>query len=97
MNSEKNIPSVAGIDTRPKNSRGSALRWILVALIVLGVGVLITTFALDNPIQQHFGKNNADLVSRFNMMGISKNINIISIGWQTSIDILQYKLDSAAP
>lgn len=95
MDGKKSTPYVTGIEPHPKNSWGGVFRWVLVALVVLGVGVLITTFALDNPIQQYVGKNNVDLVSRVNILGINKNI--INIGLRTDNETPQYKVDGTAP
>jgi peptidoglycan hydrolase CwlO-like protein len=69
-----------------------ALRWVLVALLAFGLGVLLIAFALYVPTRQKLDKANADL-EHANATITGKTDQITTL--QTGNENLQKKLDSA--
>jgi peptidoglycan hydrolase CwlO-like protein len=92
MDEKEPILSVAKPETRLKKSLRGALRWVLVALLAFGLGVLSIAFALYVPTRQKFDKANADL-EHANATITGKTDQITTL--QTGNETLQKNLDSA--
>jgi peptidoglycan hydrolase CwlO-like protein len=91
MDEKEPILSVAKPETRLQKSLRGALRWVLVALLAFGLGVLSIAFALYVPTRQKFDKANADL-EHANATITGKTDQITTL--QTSNETLQKNLDS---
>jgi chromosome segregation ATPase len=78
-------------ETRQRKTMRSALRWVVVALLAFGLGVLIIIFALYLPTRQKLDKTNADL-EHANASIADKTDQITTL--QTDNQTLQKNLDS---
>jgi peptidoglycan hydrolase CwlO-like protein len=92
MDEKESILSEARPETRLQKSMRGALRWVLVALLAFGLGVLLIAFALYVPTRQKLDKANADL-EHANATITGKTDQITTL--QTGNENLQKKLDSA--
>jgi peptidoglycan hydrolase CwlO-like protein len=85
------ILSEGSPETRLHKTVRSALRWVVVALLAFGLGVLIIIFALYVPTRQKLDKANADL-EHANASITDKTDQITTL--QTDNQALQKNLDS---
>jgi peptidoglycan hydrolase CwlO-like protein len=88
---EVSILSEGSPETHLQKTVRSALRWVVVALLAFGLGVLIIIFALYVPTRQKLDKANADL-EQANASITDKTDQITTI--QTDNQTLQKGLDS---
>jgi hypothetical protein len=92
MDEKEAIQSEAKPETRLQKSIRGALRWVLVALLALGLGALVILFALYVPTRYKLDKANADLENaNATITGKTDQITTLQAGNET----LQKNLDSA--
>ncbi len=91
MDEKESIQTEAKSETRPHKSMRGTLRWVLVALMALGLGALLVAFGLYFPTRQKLDKANADLETA-NTMITSKTDQILTL--QTGNETLQKNLNA---